>query len=83
MQDFVHQQYEGLGRGAQVLEFRVWGSILRDPKKHISISILLGYPYHIGLHDMGIYMGYPYPNFCLCAFLGAVKGLLCFKMFPP
>ena len=41
-----------------------------DPQKHISISILKGYPYLIGLHDKGVYMGYPYPNFCLCAFLG-------------
>ena len=24
----------------------------------------------IGLRYMGVYMGYPYPSFCLCAFLG-------------
>ena len=30
----------------------------------------MGYPYLNGLHDKGVYMGYPYPNVCLCAFLG-------------
>ena len=35
------------------------------PKKHISISILWGYPYLTGLRDKGVYMGYPYPKFCL------------------
>ena len=45
---------------------------IRDPKKHISISILSGYPYPIGLHYKGVYMGYPYPNFCLCAFWRAL-----------
>ena len=29
------------------------------------------------LHYKGGYMGYPYPNFCLCAFLGHFKG--CFN----
>ena len=24
----------------------------------------------MGLHDKGVYMGYPYPKFCLCAFFG-------------
>ena len=43
---------------------------IRDPPKHISISILQGYPYLIGLHSKGVYMGYPYPYFCLCAFWG-------------
>ena len=43
----------------------------KDFKKHISISILKGYPYLIGLLYKGVYMGYPYPNFCLCAFFGA------------
>ena len=42
----------------------------RGPKKHMSISILGGYPDLIGLYYKGVYMGYPYPNFCLCAFLG-------------
>ena len=28
------------------------------------------HPYLIGLYYKGVYMGYPYPNFCLCAFLG-------------
>ena len=46
--------------------------IARDPKKHISISILKGYPYLIGLHYKGVYMGYHYLNFCLCAFFGAL-----------
>ena len=36
----------------------------KGPKKHISISILWGYPYLIGLPYKGVYMGYPYPNFC-------------------
>ena len=40
------------------------------PKMHISISILWGYPYLNGLHYKGVYMAYPYPNFCLRAFLG-------------
>ena len=43
---------------------------LRDPQKHISISILRGYPYLNGLHYKTVYMGYPYPNFSLCVFLG-------------
>ena len=30
----------------------------------------MGYPYLIGLHYKGVYMGYPYRNFRLCAFLG-------------
>ena len=36
------------------------------PKKHISISILEGYPgypYLLGFQDKGFYMGYPYPYF--------------------
>ena len=41
-----------------------------DPKKHISISILKGYPYLTGLHYKGIKMGYPYPMFLLLCFLG-------------
>ena len=53
---------------------------LRDPKKHISISlsILWAYPYLIGLLYKGGYMGYPYLNFCLCAVLGpySPEGLL-------
>ena len=40
------------------------------PKKHISISILWGHPYLIGLPFKGVYMGYPHPYFCLCAFGG-------------
>ena len=40
----------------------------KGPKKHISISILWGYPCLIGLLYKGVYMGYPYPSFCLCAF---------------
>ena len=46
------------------------GPVNRDPKKHISKSILKGCPYLNGLHYKGVYMGYPYPNFCLCGFLG-------------
>ena len=42
----------------------------QGPKKDISISILEGYPYLVGLHYKGGYMGYPYPNVCLCACLG-------------
>ena len=42
----------------------------RDPKKHISIGILEGYPYLIVLQHKGVYMGYPFPYFCLCASLG-------------
>ena len=42
---------------------------IRDPQKHITISILWGYPYLIGASLYGVYLGYPYPNFCLCAFL--------------
>ena len=30
----------------------------------------MGYPYLIGLHYKGAYMGYPYLYFCLSAFLG-------------
>ena len=44
-----------------------WG-----PQKDLSISILHGYPYLIGLHYRGVYMGYPYPNYCLCAFWGPI-----------
>ena len=45
-------------------------SLLGTPKaykhKHfIGISL-------IGLHYEGVYMGYPYPYFCLCAFFGAL-----------
>ena len=40
--------------------------------KDLSISILHGYPYLIGLHYRGVYMGYPYPNYCLCAFWGLI-----------
>ena len=29
-------------------------------------------PYLNGLHYKGVYMGYPYPNFCLCAFFGSL-----------
>ena len=47
-----------------------FGAYYRDPKKHRSISILWGYPYLTGLHYKGGCMGYPIPNFCLCAFLG-------------
>ena len=58
--------------GWSLLDYFGFG--LRDsywgPKKNISTSILPGYPYLSGLHYKGVYMGYPYPNFCLCAFLG-------------
>ena len=43
---------------------------LLGTKKHISISIIWGYPYLIVLLYKGVYMGYPYPNFCLCGFWG-------------
>ena len=39
----------------------------QKPHKH---KLLWGYPYLIGLHYKGVYMGYPYPYFCLCAFWG-------------
>ena len=48
---------------------RFFGSGL-DTKKHISISILKGYLYLMGLQYKGVYMGYRYPSFCFCAFLG-------------
>ena len=35
--------------------------MFRDHKKHISISMLQGCPYLIGLHDKGFYMGYHIP----------------------
>ena len=57
------------------LDYLLWGDACKGPKKHISISILWGYPYIIGLLYKGVYMGYPYPNFCLCAFLGPYCGL--------
>ena len=42
----------------------------QGPQQHISTSILWVYPYLIGLYYKRVYMGYPYPNFCLCAFGG-------------
>ena len=48
----------------------VTASSTKGPKKHISISILWGYAYLLGLLFQGVYMGYPYPSFCLCAFWG-------------
>ena len=39
----------------------LWYPPYRDPKKHISMSILQGYPYLVGLHNRGAYMGYPFP----------------------
>ena len=54
--------------------------LLKSPEKHISKSILRGYPYLIGLLYKGVYMGYTYPNFCLCAifwtlsFKGSIVG---------
>ena len=32
--------------------------------------MLWGSPYLVGLPFKGVYMGYPYPYFCLYAFLG-------------
>ena len=63
--------------GATVFKFETAEKIqveagVRDPQKHFSISILLGYPYLIGLHYKGVYMGYAYPNLWLCAFLGSL-----------
>ena len=60
------------------LRFRVQGSRLevsgsgssKGPKKHISISILWGYPYLIGLLYEGFVWDIPILIFCLCAFLG-------------
>ena len=46
---------------------------IQGPKKHISISFLWGYPYLIGLHYKGVYMGYPYPYVLLMCFFGAVS----------
>ena len=45
------------------------GLSIRDPKKHISISFLWGYPYLIGLHYRGVYMGYPHPYFFIYVLL--------------
>ena len=53
---------------------RVPGQVDCGRFQHISISFLWGYPYLIGLHYKGVYMGYPYPEFCLCAFLGPYFG---------
>ena len=51
--------------------YRQYLNLTRDPQKHISISILWGYLYLIGLHFEAGYMRYPYPtDLCLCAFLG-------------
>ena len=52
---------------------------IRDPTKDIiSINILQGYPYLIGLHYKGVCMGYPYPNFCFCpVFWGPTAGTSC------
>ena len=47
--------------------------VYRDPK----VGTLQGYPYLIGLQYKGFYMGYPNPNFCLCAFLGPYKEHTC------
>ena len=58
---------EGPGFKAWGLPCRVVG-IVRDPKKHISISILWGYPYLNGLHYKGVYMGYTYPKFSYVLF---------------
>ena len=49
----------------------------RDPKKHISISILKGYPYLIGFPYKGVYMGYHYPY---CCFL--TRGFICLTGLP-
>ena len=46
----------------------LWGFIIRGISG-ISISLLLG----IIIRGFN-YMGYPYPNFCVCAFWGALKG---------
>ena len=51
------------------------------PPAHLLASWFLGprlffyrdIPTFFGLQYKGIYMGCPYPNFCLCAFLGALK----------
>ena len=48
---------------------------LRDPKSTQAYAFyrdIPGYPYLIGLHYKGVYMGYPYPYFCLCVFLVGV-----------
>ena len=42
--------------------------------KHFSGDIPT-WSYLIGLQYKGVYMGYPYPNFCLCAFLGSYQSL--------
>ena len=39
----------------------LWYPPYRDPQKHISMSILQGYPYLVGLHNRGAYMGYAFP----------------------
>ena len=61
---------------AAMLSWRSSRPLVRHPKKDVSISSLLGYPYLIGLHYKGGCMGYHYPNFCLCAFLGPYLGSL-------
>ena len=44
--------------------------MLGTQEAHTIISIKWGYPYLNGLHYKGVYMGYPYHDLCLCAFLG-------------
>ena len=44
---------------------------LRDPQKAHKPQAFYGdIPTLLGFMIRGVYMGYPYPNFCLCAFLG-------------
>ena len=57
--------------GATVFKFETAEKIQVEAGVRDRISILLGYPYLIGLHYEGVYMGYTYPNFWLCAFLGS------------
>ena len=52
-------------------------------KKHIGISILWGYPYLNGLRYERVYMGHPYPNFCLCAFLAPYRSIRAQNMHAP
>ena len=43
--------------------------LLGTQKAHKHKHFMPGCTYLIGLHYKGVYMGYPYPNVCLCAIL--------------
>ena len=68
----VEAMIEGF-KAEKVVLITAWGPkrVCQGPQKDISRSILWGCPYLTGLHYKGV-MGYPYPNFCLCVFFGAL-----------